>query len=562
MSAPDPEFGSPPGHTQVRPDTRPPEVDGRDPRPAATRRGKYQPAHRRRRPAERGSTQGGLAATLVRGSSWNAAAQLTPVVINLVLTPYLIHGLGIEQYGLYALAATITIFLGSFDGGIGSTAPRFFSVYAGRDDRWSSTRLLCSLAAVITLAGGVVSVGDWFLAPVFSGFFRVPARYRTETVFLLRTFGVLLTVSLLHSLFVSVLQARQRFSLTGKATVLSYLGWAAGLYVTVQQHLGLRGIALSLIAEQVMATLIVFPSALRYLSRSALGLAHRREVRHFFGYAARVQTTGIAGLVNMEFDALIIGAILPARNVGLYNAGANVATQTRYTATSVLPPLSNHLATVYGRDGDGATRREMVRLQRMWVTAVSGFSAAAVGAAYFGVVAWLGPRFRISALVCLILLAGHGVNLLTGIMTSYVGAVGKPGLETRYGVLSIVVNVALTVPLAFFGVLGIVGATAVGSIVGSAYLIRIVHKRLATDVPSFFRDVPLLRSLLCVGVTAGLEVLIAPIVPSGPLGLLACGVPALIGLGFFAVSVLGVRRSVRVARTVAAGRSPLELLRI
>lgn len=503
-----------------------------------------------------------MAGAMIHGASWNVAAQLAPVVINLVLTPYLIHGLGIDRYGLYALAATITIFLTSFDGGIATTAQRFFSIYAGRDDRVTSTRLLCTLAAIVVVAGGALSAADWVLSPVIAALFRMPTQYRPEAVFLLRTFGVLVTISLLHGLFVSLLQARQRYSWTSKATIASYLAWAAGLYITVQAHDGLRGVALSLIGEQVLATIVILPAALRYLSARATGFLPRSEVRHFFGYASKVQVMGIAAMANSQLDALVIGAILPVRNVGLYNAGANVSTQLRYVATSVLPPASTRLASTFGRSGQPDTQNEMARLQRLWVIATSGWCSAGIGAAYFGVVAWLGPQFRISALVCMILLAGHTVNLLTGVMTVYVGAVGRPGLETRYGIFAVIVNLGLTVPLAFVGVLGVVAATAVGSVVSSLYLLRVVHRRLSPDIPSYLSDVPVFRCLLCLAVTVGLEFAVAPVAPLGPLGLVVCAVPALCGLACYSVSFLGVRQSVKIVRSVLGGKSPFELLPI
>ncbi len=507
--------------------------------------------------ADGAKTSGG---GLLRGSTWNLAAQLTPVVVNLVLTPYLIHGLGIDQYGLYALAATITIFLGSFDGGIEATAPRFFSLYAGQGDRRSTTRLLCSLAAVIVVGGGALSVADWLCSPLLASLFRMPGQYRPESVFLLRTFGVLIAVGLLHSLFVSLHQARQQFGFTSKATIFSYLAWSAGLVVTVHEHYGLRGVAVSLVAEQVLATAIIVPSSMRYLDRRSVGLLPRREIRQFFGFAARVQATSVAALVNTEFDALVIGAFLPVRNVGLYSAGANVATQVRYAATSVLPPLAIHITSAFGAGGEEAAKVEMARLQRLWVLGISGWCAAALGATYFAIMSWLGPGFRISALVCLILLAGHSVNLLTGVMTSYAGAVGKPGIETRYGTVIIVVNVVLTVPLVLLGVLGVVSATAVGSALGSIYLVRIAHRRLSSDLPSFLAEVPILRSLLCLGVTVGLELLIRPIVPRGPLGMLTCAAPPLLTLVGYGASLIGARRSWQVARSLLRGRPSVSAL--
>ena len=72
---------------------------------------------------------------LVRGGGWNAAAQLSPILVNLALTPYVIHGLGLARFGLYILAVSIADFFSSFDGGLYAAAQRYFAVYAGQTDR-------------------------------------------------------------------------------------------------------------------------------------------------------------------------------------------------------------------------------------------------------------------------------------------------------------------------------------------------------------------------------------------------------------------------------------------
>src|ERR1700712_2746372 len=47
-------------------------------------------------PAPGSPRRSGLA--LVRGGGWNAGAQLAPLAVNLVMTPYVIHGLGVERF--------------------------------------------------------------------------------------------------------------------------------------------------------------------------------------------------------------------------------------------------------------------------------------------------------------------------------------------------------------------------------------------------------------------------------------------------------------------------------
>ena len=76
---------------------------------------------------------------VARGFSWGTAGQLIGVAGNLVLTPFIIHGLGVERYGIFVLVVTLTGMLTSFDGGVTGAAMRYFSVYAGTDDRRSTT---------------------------------------------------------------------------------------------------------------------------------------------------------------------------------------------------------------------------------------------------------------------------------------------------------------------------------------------------------------------------------------------------------------------------------------
>lgn len=513
----------------------------------------YQPTHRKQR-ARRPSADRGVGASLLHGASWNTAAELAPVVVNITLTPFLIHGLGIQQYGIYALSATITIFLSSFDGGLGGASQRFFAVNAGRNDKGANTRLLTSLVLVILVGGAVLSGIAWGLAPWLSGAFHLPHRYRPGAVFLLRTFGILITVQMILGLFTALLQAHQRFSVTSKLRVASYLAWAVGLYLTVVNHDGLEGVALALVAEQIVICVSIFFTA-RHLDRSAIGLLSRSDLGAILRFGANVQARGLTSLVNTQFDALIIGAVLPVVYVGLYNAGANPAAQLFFVTFAAGSPVYSHLGRVFGESGERAALAEMAKAQRMWVAVVAGLVAVEAGSAYFAVRAWLGHQFGTSAWVTVLLLCAYGFTLLAAVLTNYTIAIGRPRIQVRSGVLGMVVNVVLTVPLAFVGVIPVVAATAVGQMVASLYILRRSRQELGSDIPSFLRDIPVLRAVACGAITVALQLAIAPFLPSGPVGLLACGIPAAVGLACYAVSLLGPRRVWQSAQTVIAERS-------
>ncbi len=152
-----------------------------------------------------------------------------------------------------------------------------------------------------------------------------------------------------------------------------------------------------------------------------------------------------------EFDSLVIGGALSVRALGIYSPGANFANQLSSVASNGLGAAGVHLGHVYGREGEEGAFREFKRLQKMWVVVVTGWTMVAMASAYFGILAWLGPRFRLSGWICIVLTAGASVPLVTGLISMYAGAVGKAGALARYGIVSMVLNIVLTVPMVLPG---------------------------------------------------------------------------------------------------------------
>ena len=494
------------------------------------------------RAAKRARPQSNLR-SMASGGGWNTLTQLSPVGVNLVLTPYVIHHLGIDRWGLYALTITITAFLSSFDGGLGASTQRYFSVYAGKDDRISTTRLLVTL--VILIAGFTalfVSV-CWFLAPHIIQLFHVPKSLDAEGAYLLRALVVLVGASFIHNLFQGLLYARRRYALVNLTQTACNGVWAVGLFLAVSTGGNLRQVAWVFIAQQALAVAMLIPAGTRYLTSRDFRLLNWSELKAFLGFSVRVQVTSLSTVVNTQMDAFVIAAVLPIRNVAFYNTGSNFAYQLRSVASNGLGPANNVLGNELGARGHDRMRQEFRRILRVWVVAVCGWTAAGIGAAYFGIVAWLGSDFRLAGQVALLLTAGYAFTLFTGMYQLYANVLGRPGLVSRSALLTVAVNAALTVPLVFVGPLGVVAATAVSAVAGCLYLQRKLRRELDSEMPSFAEFVPVVPIGLCLGATLALEFLIRPYTMSGALGLLSCAPPAVVGLAAYGLAVLGPRRA-------------------
>ncbi|MCW2529027.1 MAG: integral rane protein MviN, partial [Pseudonocardiales bacterium] len=338
----------------------------------------------------------GARAALLRGGGWNTGAQLAPLAVNLVLTPYVIHGLGINRFGLYILATSIADFLGTFDGGFYSSSQRYFAVYAGSDDRRSTSRLVCTLTAAVICLGALMAAVLTFLAPAFVSLFNVPDSLRSEGQFMLRALGLVIALELLRGVFAALLNARQRFAATSLTTVGQYGIYTVGVVLTVHNGWGLRGIAITLIVQTGLSTLVLAVAASRYLVPSQLRFMPRKDISAFLRYASRAQVSGLSDLINLQSDSLIIGGFLNVQSVTFYSSGRNFANQMRSLPWNAISPAAAMLGHTFGQRGQKAVLAQFRDLQRFWVQACSGWIAVAAGAAYFGVTQWLGNGFRLA----------------------------------------------------------------------------------------------------------------------------------------------------------------------
>jgi O-antigen/teichoic acid export membrane protein len=222
-------------------------------------------------------------------------------------------------------------------------------------------------------------------------------------------------------------------------------------------------------------------------------------------------------------------------------------------------PFGTHMTQTFAREGHAGTVGTFERLQRAYVIVITGMSVVGIGASYFAVVEWLGPQFRVGGEVAAVALGGDLVNLWTGVLTQYLASVGRPDIEARYATMAMAVNVFAMAALVVLGPVGIAAGGATAAIASSFFLLRVARKRYSAQVASFLRDVPVLPGLVGLVVTVVLEVVAEPYAPTGALGLLFAGVPALCGLVCYGFAVLG-RRTGTFMRALA--RPPLQLAKL
>ncbi len=469
--------------------------------------------------------------TLLMGTGLQATAQIVMLVINLALTPYMIDGLGPERFSIYLLVSSISLMASSFDGGIGATAQRFFTLYAGSNDVDSRTRMLVSLVLITTVSTALIFPVVVYFAPHLMTFFKVDAALRAEAVFMLRSLIALTGVLVIRNLFNSLLFAHRRFVITASAAMASHLIFAAGMILTVERDWGLRGVALTLIAVQVFVSSVNVPCALQHLDRRSVGWMGSKQLREFGRYAWKMQLSSILTLLAAQKDQLVAGRLLGAQNSGPFGQGSNLAAQLRRLPMNALQPMQSVIGHDVGRGTEVDSLHQTERLQRVWVQLSTVWLALGVPTTYVGVRAWLPDSYDMAGYVVPVLLVGLYFQLAASVLVLWSLTVGRPDLQLEMLALGLVFNVGLSVALyPIFGMMGVVAATSLSNVLSALYLQWRASRALDPPLRSFMRDVPVIPMLGISGFTTVLLLSMEPLLPTGFPGILSAGALAVPGL--------------------------------
>ena len=119
--------------------------------------------------------QENISTKIIRNTTFNMYGYIIGIVSNLVMTPYILHWIGIERYGLLAVIGALTGYFGLFELGMGASVVKYSAEYFALNDHKKVNQVINSaLVFYLVLAIIIGIVAFFFLKPVL-GLFRIPA---------------------------------------------------------------------------------------------------------------------------------------------------------------------------------------------------------------------------------------------------------------------------------------------------------------------------------------------------------------------------------------------------
>ena len=471
---------------------------------------------------------------------------------SLVAVPLLIDRIGLAAYGVWTLVQTIVLYITTAELGVGPALARFTSVHATHPHR--PRQVLLSALVLYVAFGLVVVAACYALAGVFADVFSVPADLYDDTVATVHIIGWVTLAALVASALGHVLTGLERFVAFTWSNVAGSATFLVALVVLLRSDPRMQDAAYAALLQWSVVAVLRFIILRHVILSRGPRRPGRDLVRQLFGFSMRLQGAVLATLLNTQTDRVVIGVVAPATTLGQAGVATQVADAGRFLGYAAFSPIMSRMAVAYGAGGTEALDRLLQRQRRLWTIGLLGAIAVSVGAVHPAIAAWLGSGYDEAALFAALLIAGYGIGLLPSPTFGYLRAVGRPGLEGLFGVVTVVVNLVATIVLGvLFGALGVIIATAVAYTLSTFWVTR----RARGLVPGS-TDVPIQPVRLCAGMilAGGLTYAIGEgLVAAAPRWLALIGLAVASGaiLALYLAAVAGLR-PLAMLRDLRAGR--------
>jgi O-antigen/teichoic acid export membrane protein len=343
----------------------------------------------------------------MRSTASNVAGQVVTMLTWFALTPFIVHQLGANDYGLWVLVASLVAYGNLLDLGVGGAVTKYVAELRARGRSDEASDLIATALAMYCVIGLIVVVASVPFAFAFPHLFNIASDQETEVRWVVLLTGIAVAVKLPTTTAYAVLRGLQRFDLNNLISVLATLLQAAAMVTVLLLGWGVVGLA-AIVVPLTLFTQIPMLAVIRHVApdlRFGIRGAQRQLVRTVASFSTSLLVINGASAVKTETDQVVIAAALPLARVAPYSLAQRVSqlpTIVTYQFTRVLFPLA---AELHGTEDRARLRGLYIGSTRLTLALFVPIAAGLMVLAKPFLAAWVGEDFARDSDVAVILIA-------------------------------------------------------------------------------------------------------------------------------------------------------------
>jgi O-antigen/teichoic acid export membrane protein len=326
------------------------------------------------------------------GSSWFALS--VNVAVGIFLSPYILHRLGDEAFGLWILIFSVTGYYGLFDLGIRSSIVRYVARYSATDEQEELNGLINT--AMFSYSGiGVLTMVLTLIATYYlTSILRIPADFVATAHWMLLIVGTSVSLGFPVGVFGGILEGLQRFYLLNFINIGSTLVRALLIVVALRRGGGLLTIALITVTLPLLGGLVNATAVFRHLKiRLAARYVSRSSFRQIASYSGTTFLIIMGARLRFKTDALVIGTFVSAAAITYFTIGARLidyASEVVSSLAQIFLPMSSHSQAKGDLEG---LRKIFVVGNRACAFIIFPIAAVLTMLGKSVIEAWVGPKY-------------------------------------------------------------------------------------------------------------------------------------------------------------------------
>jgi O-antigen/teichoic acid export membrane protein len=349
---------------------------------------------------------------IIRAAATSWVAVIGNAIVGFLLTPFILHRLGDEEFGLWILIVTVTGYYGFLDAGVRSSILRYVSKNHAVDDKIGVKQVLATSFYYYLAGCLIVCFLTSLTVPWLPRFFSVRGNtvYSFQSLYLLA--GLIQGITLPLNVFIGALEASGRFDQVYLSRVLGMAFRVIAVVIALRAGAGLFGLGAAVLVTNLLTYLIQIPLAIRAVDEFSLSPRwfDKATLRKMTGYGAITLTTGIGQQLRTYIYPVIIARFLTTTAVTLFSLPMKLLSfplEGIATMTEIVNPVASRLEAKH----DYVQLRRMIQLSVQ--TAFLIFIPMAAVLMVLGrelLSLWVGPQY-VSAFSLLVLLTlGFGTS--------------------------------------------------------------------------------------------------------------------------------------------------------
>ncbi len=402
----------------------------------------------------------------------------------LAAAPFLVHRLGLDQYGIWMLVSAILGSVGILSTGFGDATVKYVSAYRGQKNHDGVERTIRATLTINMLLGGTFGSLVWVAAPYSVDYiFKIAPAFRVASIQAIRISAIILVVRSVESVFVGSLRAFERYGPPVRLNV--FLRSIVVVSAVVLAAIG-RGVVAIMVATLFWSALVVVLQAVaarRVVGRlKPLPSLASQPLAEVFGFGCFSWLQALAVVAFSYADRFLVGAMLGTAPVAIYVLCIQATQPIHGLASAAFNFVFPHISSRHEAGEVHGPRRVF----RLALLSSVGFSLAlATPLVLFGkplLTLWMGREFATQAHVVLAVLAVAYMILAINIVPHYtLLAVGSVRFVSIVNILGGVLSLAAVVLL--IPPLGLVGAAVGRLFYGPAVALNFLKIKLKFTRP-------------------------------------------------------------------------------